>query len=97
LQTRLTLSILCHTLMASLVCAAPEQASNSVAEIQAVLTTQQDAWNHGDIDAFMNGYAKRFINPFGWTMAFSIIVSTRVFTSGGSRVIWREPAMKTFV
>jgi HAE1 family hydrophobic/amphiphilic exporter-1 len=22
--------------------------------------------------AFMNGYAKRFINPFGWTMAFSI-------------------------
>jgi uncharacterized protein (TIGR02246 family) len=58
LQTRLTLSILCHTLMASLVCAAPEQASNSVAEIQSVLTTQQDAWNHGDIDAFMNGYAQ---------------------------------------
>jgi hydrophobic/amphiphilic exporter-1 (mainly G- bacteria), HAE1 family len=25
--------------------------------------------------AFMNGYAKRFINPYGWTMAFSIIVS----------------------
>src|SRR2546427_5228399 len=25
--------------------------------------------------AFMNGYAKRFINPFGWTMAFSIMVS----------------------
>jgi hydrophobe/amphiphile efflux-1 (HAE1) family protein len=25
--------------------------------------------------AFMNGYAKRFINPFGWTMAFSILVS----------------------
>jgi hypothetical protein len=22
----------------------------------------------------MNGYAKRFINPFGWTMAFSIMV-----------------------
>jgi uncharacterized protein (TIGR02246 family) len=44
--------------MASLVCAAPEQASNSVAEIQSVLTTQQDAWNHGDIDAFMNGYAR---------------------------------------
>jgi HAE1 family hydrophobic/amphiphilic exporter-1 len=28
--------------------------------------------------AFMNGYAKRFINPFGWTMAFSIIVSMLV-------------------
>jgi len=28
--------------------------------------------------AFMNGYAKRFINPFGWTMAFSILVSMLV-------------------
>jgi uncharacterized protein (TIGR02246 family) len=58
LQTRLTLSILGHTVMASLVCAAPEQASNSVAEIEAVLTAQQDAWNRGDIDEFMNGYAQ---------------------------------------
>jgi uncharacterized protein (TIGR02246 family) len=44
--------------MASPVCAAPEQASNSVAEIEAVLTAQQDAWNRGDIDEFMNGYAQ---------------------------------------
>jgi ketosteroid isomerase-like protein len=58
LQTRLTLSILGHTVMASLVCAAPEQASNSVAEIEAVLTAQQDDWNRGDIDEFMNGYAQ---------------------------------------
>jgi HAE1 family hydrophobic/amphiphilic exporter-1 len=28
--------------------------------------------------AFMTGYAKRFINPFGWTMAFSILVSMLV-------------------
>jgi HAE1 family hydrophobic/amphiphilic exporter-1 len=28
--------------------------------------------------AFMDGYAKRFINPFGWTMAFSILVSMLV-------------------
>src|SRR5262249_53649687 len=28
--------------------------------------------------AFMDGYAKRFINPFGWTMAFSIMVSMLV-------------------
>jgi HAE1 family hydrophobic/amphiphilic exporter-1 len=27
---------------------------------------------------FMNGYAKRFINPFGWTMAFAILVSMLV-------------------
>ncbi len=44
--------------MAALVCAEPEQPSNSVAEIQSVLSAQQDAWNRGDIDAFMNGYAR---------------------------------------
>ena len=44
--------------MAALVCAEPEQPPNSVAEIQSVLTAQQDAWNRGDIDAFMNGYAQ---------------------------------------
>ena len=58
LQTRLTLPAICHILMAAFACAAPEQASTSVAEIQSVLTAQQDAWNRGDIDAFMNGYAR---------------------------------------
>jgi uncharacterized protein (TIGR02246 family) len=56
LQTRLTLFIICNTL--AVACAEPEQPSNSVAEIQSVLTAQQDAWNHGDIDAFMKGYAR---------------------------------------
>ena len=58
LQTRLTLPIICNILMAALVWAEPEQPPNSVAEIQSVLTAQQDAWNRGDIDAFMNGYAR---------------------------------------
>jgi uncharacterized protein (TIGR02246 family) len=58
LQTRLTLPVTCYSLIAALVCAAPEQASTSVAEIKSVLTAQQDAWNRGDIDAFMNGYAR---------------------------------------
>ena len=58
LQTRLTLPILCNILVAALVCAQPEQPQNSVAEIQSVLSAQQDAWNRGDIDAFMNGYAQ---------------------------------------
>jgi uncharacterized protein (TIGR02246 family) len=53
--------------MAVLVCAAPEQAPTSGAEIQSVLTAQQDAWNRGDIDAFMNGYARSastvFVSP----------------------------------
>ena len=57
LQTRLATLITCNILVAVLVCAAPEP-SNSVAEIQSVLTAQQDAWNRGDIDAFMNGYAR---------------------------------------
>ncbi len=58
LQTRLTLPVICYVLIAALVCAASEQASTSGAEIQSVLTAQQDAWNRGDIDAFMNGYAR---------------------------------------
>lgn len=58
MQTRLTLPIIWNILMAALVCAAPEQSPNSVAEIQSVLTAQEDAWNRGDIDAFMNGYAR---------------------------------------
>lgn len=31
--------------------------SRAVSEIRSVLRMQQDAWNHGDIDRFMNGYA----------------------------------------
>jgi len=58
LQTRLTLPIICNILMAALVCAEAKQTPNSAAEIQSVLTAQQDAWNRGDIDAFMNGYAR---------------------------------------
>jgi uncharacterized protein (TIGR02246 family) len=29
-----------------------------IAEIRAVLSKQQEAWNHGDIDGFMNGYER---------------------------------------
>jgi uncharacterized protein (TIGR02246 family) len=58
LQTRLALPIACYFLTAAPVCAVPEQPSNSVAEIQSILTAQQDAWGRGDIDGFMNGYAR---------------------------------------
>ena len=30
----------------------------AVTEIRAVLAAQADAWNHGDVDAYMNGYAR---------------------------------------
>jgi len=36
----------------------PGQTANAVADIQSVLHAQQDAWNRGDIDGFMDGYAR---------------------------------------
>jgi ketosteroid isomerase-like protein len=33
-------------------------ASKPAAEIRSVLQAQQQAWNRGDIDGFMNGYAR---------------------------------------
>jgi len=32
--------------------------AGAITEIRAALHTQQDAWNRGDIDGFMNGYAR---------------------------------------
>jgi ketosteroid isomerase-like protein len=58
LQTRLTLLITCCILVATFVRAALEQSPNPVTEIRSVLRGQQDAWNRGDIDGFMNGYAR---------------------------------------
>jgi len=38
--------------------AAPEQTTNALTQIRSVLQGQQAAWNRGDIDGFMNGYAR---------------------------------------
>jgi ketosteroid isomerase-like protein len=32
--------------------------ARTVAQIHSILSAQQDAWNRGDIDGFMNGYAR---------------------------------------
>jgi uncharacterized protein (TIGR02246 family) len=46
-------------LLPTLVNRAEEPPSNQAsAAIRAVMQSQQDAWNRGDIDAFMNGYAR---------------------------------------
>src|SRR4029077_13455607 len=50
--------ITCCTLMAIAAFAAPEQTANALGQIRSVLSAQQDAWNRGDIDGFMNGYAR---------------------------------------
>jgi ketosteroid isomerase-like protein len=52
--------------------------AQSIAAIQAVMDTQQVAWNRGDIDGFMQGYwasdSLRFIGKrgitFGWQSTF---------------------------
>src|SRR6266436_4261745 len=46
------------TLMPIAVFAASEQTANALTQIRSVLQAQQDAWNRGDIDGFMNGYAR---------------------------------------
>jgi ketosteroid isomerase-like protein len=51
-------AIISCILMATNVSAAPAGTSNAVAQIHSILQAQQDAWNRGDIDGFMNGYAR---------------------------------------
>ena len=47
-------------LSAAVLDAAGEKSGNApvISEILAVLHAQQQAWNRGDIDSFMNGYAR---------------------------------------
>jgi len=49
--------ITCCILTANL-SAAPAGSSYATTEIQSVLRAQQNAWNRGNIDAFMDGYAR---------------------------------------
>jgi ketosteroid isomerase-like protein len=43
---------------ASALAAGRQDRANAFAQIRNVLRVQQDAWNRGDIDSFMNGYAR---------------------------------------
>jgi ketosteroid isomerase-like protein len=58
LGIRRALTIIFCTSVAAIVSAAPTQSQNATAQIRSVLRAQQDAWNRGDIDGFMNGYAR---------------------------------------
>ena len=55
---RRAIPIIFCILMAAIVSAAPPQNQNATAQIRSVLSAQQEAWNRGDIDRFMNGYAR---------------------------------------
>lgn len=54
----LRLAIACYVLASISVSAAAQQIETAVAQIRSVLQAQQGAWNRGDIDGFMNGYAR---------------------------------------
>ena len=55
---RRTLAIIFCISTAATVSATPTQTQNAIAQIRSVLRAQQEAWNRGDIDGFMNGYAR---------------------------------------
>jgi len=69
-------------LVAAIVESTSVQAQNetAVTEIQNVLHAQQDAWNRGDIDAFMNGY---------WRSEKTVFVSGDEVTRGWQKVLDR--------
>jgi ketosteroid isomerase-like protein len=55
---RLQRAIAVTCIITATVSAAATPTESAVAEIRAVLRAQQDAWNRGDIDGFMDGYAR---------------------------------------
>jgi len=54
--------------------------AESASEIRAVLSAQQDAWNRGDIEAFMNGY---------WRSDQTVFVSGDEVSRGWQKVLDR--------
>ena len=65
------------TFLAISLFAAPEQTAKAQTQIRSVLQAQQDAWNRGDIDGFMNGYARS---------ASTVFVSEDTITRGWQTV-----------
>ena len=51
-------------LVATSASAAPARTPNAVVQIRFILRAQQDAWNRGDVDEFMNGYARSALTVF---------------------------------
>jgi uncharacterized protein (TIGR02246 family) len=71
----------CAVLLRSVL--AEESNSDVEAKIQNVLHAQQDAWNRGDVDAFMNGY---------WHSNKTVFVSGDDVTRGWQNVLDRYKA-----
>jgi ketosteroid isomerase-like protein len=60
---RASLLILSISVLAAGIVSAATQ-ENAAAEIRAVMSAQAAAWNRGDIDGFMNGYARSDATEF---------------------------------
>ena len=71
----------CAVTVASIFAAEPKDDAPS--EIQTVIRAQQEAWNRGDIDAFMNGY---------WRSEQTVFVSGDEVTRGWQKVLDRYKA-----
>jgi len=56
----ITSCILAMTIATTALCGMP----NEIPRIRSVLRAQQEAWNRGDIDGFMNGYARSSSSVF---------------------------------
>jgi ketosteroid isomerase-like protein len=81
-MTRPTLAVLCSATIFSSVVAEPAK-SDAAFEIQNVLRAQQDAWNRGDLDVFMDGY---------WKSDQTVFVSGDDVTRGWQKVLDRYKA-----
>jgi ketosteroid isomerase-like protein len=74
--------VFCYaTILGSILAAEPN--ADVGPEIQNVLRTQQDAWNRGDIEAFMDGY---------WRSDKTVFVSGDDVTRGWQKVLDRYKA-----
>jgi ketosteroid isomerase-like protein len=66
--------------LAALVGSTSTRAGEPASEIQSVIRAQQDAWNRGDTEAFMNGY---------WRSDETVFVSGDEVTRGWQKVLDR--------
>src|SRR3989440_9004005 len=60
--------------------AAESENADTASEIRAVLSAQQEAWNRGDVEEFMNGY---------WRSEETVFVSGDEVTRGWQKVLDR--------
>src|SRR5438045_5214348 len=56
MTTRIFAAFFAGAILGSTSIPAAESKNDAASEIEKVLHAQQDAWNQGDIDGFMNGY-----------------------------------------